>query len=50
MDGVERMMIVEVLSRTGGHQGKAADLLGISRRTLCRKLKMYEMERATFVQ
>ena len=40
--GMERQMILEVLSRTGGHHGKAAGLLGISTRTLSRKLKVYE--------
>lgn len=44
LDGMERRMILDVLARTNGHQQKAADLLGISRRTLSRKLKIYEME------
>ena len=43
LDGVERRMILQVLAETGGHHQKAADLLGISRRTLTRKLKMYGM-------
>ncbi len=41
LDGMERRMILQVLSQTGGHQQKAANLLGISRRTLSRKLKSY---------
>jgi two-component system, NtrC family, response regulator AtoC len=34
----ERQRIAEALDRFGGHQGKAADYLGISRRTLSNKL------------
>ncbi len=41
---MEKRMIFQVLAQTGGHQQKAADLLGISRRTLSRKLKLYESE------
>ena len=46
LDGVERTMIMKVLAETNGHQQRAADLLGISRRTLSRKLKLYGMEAA----
>jgi transcriptional regulator with GAF, ATPase, and Fis domain len=35
---VERDRIVDALERAGGHQGKAAEYLGISRRTLTNKL------------
>jgi DNA-binding NtrC family response regulator len=42
LDGMERRMIMEALKATGGHQEKAAARLGISRRTLSRKLKLYE--------
>ncbi|MGD1096952.1 MAG: sigma-54 dependent transcriptional regulator [Bryobacteraceae bacterium] len=42
---VERRTILEALSATGGHQQKAAERLGISRRTLSRKLKLYESAR-----
>jgi DNA-binding NtrC family response regulator len=38
---VERRMIYQVLAQTNGHQQRAAELLGISRRTLSRKLKSY---------
>lgn len=38
---VERQMIFQALERFGGNQGKAAEALGISRRTLIRKLKIY---------
>jgi len=41
LDGLEQQAIFRVLAQTDGHQQKAADLLGISRRTLIRKLKMY---------
>jgi transcriptional regulator with PAS, ATPase and Fis domain len=41
LDGLEQQTIRRVLAETGGHQQKAADLLGISRRTLIRKLKLY---------
>lgn len=46
LDGMERRMIFEALEATGGHQKNAAARLGISRRTLSRKLKLYESERA----
>jgi transcriptional regulator with PAS, ATPase and Fis domain len=45
LDGAERKTILEALAATGGHQQKAADRLGISRRTLSRKLKLYGSER-----
>src|SRR6267378_785684 len=38
---VEREMILQALERTGGHQNQAAIRLGISRRTLVRKLRLY---------
>jgi hypothetical protein len=44
---MERQIVFEALERCGGNQGKAAQALGISRRTLLRKLKGYrenEME------
>jgi DNA-binding NtrC family response regulator len=44
LDDMERRMIMQALSRHGGDQGKAADQLGISRRTLSRKLKAYALE------
>ena len=45
LDGMERRMILEALADVGGHQQKAAARLGISRRTLSRKLKYYKSER-----
>ena len=44
LDEMERQAIREALERTGGHHQRAAELLGISRRTLTRKLKIYRME------
>ena len=44
LSGIERRMIFKVLEQTGGHHQRAADLLGISRRTLSRKLKAYGEE------
>jgi len=44
LDGMEKTMILRVLAQTHGHQQRAADLLGISRRTLSRKLKLYGRE------
>jgi transcriptional regulator with AAA-type ATPase domain len=38
---VERQMIFQALERFKGNQGQAAEALGISRRTLIRKLKLY---------
>ena len=39
LDAMERKMIAQAIGVTGGHQQKAADLLGISQRTLSRKLR-----------
>jgi DNA-binding NtrC family response regulator len=44
LNGMEKTMILRVLAQTHGHQQRAADLLGISRRTLSRKLKLYGRE------
>lgn len=46
LDGVERRMIMKVLAQTNWHHQRAAELLGISRRTLSRKLKIYDVENA----
>ena len=45
LDSMERRMIFDALTAAGGHQQQAAARLGISRRTLSRKLKTYEAER-----
>jgi DNA-binding NtrC family response regulator len=44
LEGVEKDAILAALQQTGGHQQKAAGLLGVSRRTLSRKLKLYYAE------
>ena len=41
LENAERRLIFEALQATGGHHQRAADRLGISRRTLSRKLKVY---------
>jgi transcriptional regulator with PAS, ATPase and Fis domain len=43
LDSMEEQMIIRALERSGGHRGQAADALGISRRTLSRKLKEYNI-------
>ena len=44
LDEMERQMIVQALSQNGGSQVKAAQKLGISTRTLRRKLEKYRKE------
>jgi transcriptional regulator with PAS, ATPase and Fis domain len=41
LDQVEKRAILQALEKNAGNQGKAAEALGISRRTLIRKLKIY---------
>ena len=41
LDELEQQAILHALSETGGRQDRAARLLGISQRTLIRKLKIY---------
>jgi two-component system response regulator AtoC len=43
LDSMEEQMIIKALERTGGHRALAAEQLGISRRTLSRKLKEYSI-------
>jgi two-component system, NtrC family, response regulator HydG len=38
---VEREYILRVLERTGGHKGQTADILGLDRRTVYRKIREY---------
>lgn len=42
---LERMAVEEALVRTGWHQGQAAELLGISDRTLHRKVRSFGLQR-----
>jgi transcriptional regulator with PAS, ATPase and Fis domain len=44
LEGLEKEAILAALAQTEGHHQKAADLLGISRRTLSRKLRVYRRE------
>lgn len=44
LENMERQLILQVLRQTSGHQERASRLLGISRRTLSRKLRLYEQE------
>ncbi len=44
LDTMERTTILKALEACGGQRGIAAAKLGISRRTLTRKLKQYELE------
>jgi two-component system, NtrC family, response regulator AtoC len=41
LEGLEQQTVLKALRQTGGRQDRAAELLGISRRTLIRKLKIY---------
>lgn len=45
LEKLERMAIEEALDRAGWHQGRASDLLGVSPRTLHRKIKRYGLRR-----
>jgi DNA-binding NtrC family response regulator len=47
LDSMERVLIERALESCGGDQGRAAESLGISRRTLSRKLKLYRLEGST---
>ncbi|HEY0670625.1 MAG TPA: sigma-54 dependent transcriptional regulator [Longimicrobiales bacterium] len=44
IERLEREYILDVLESVHGHRGNAADILGIDRRTLYRKLKEYHVE------
>lgn len=43
----EKQYILETLTLCGGNKSRAADMLGISRRTLDRKIKLWESSRLT---
>ena len=40
---VEKPFLKEVMQQVNGNQSKAADILGINRNTLRKKLKIYEL-------
>jgi transcriptional regulator with PAS, ATPase and Fis domain len=46
LQDMERQMVMKALENTGGHRAKAAEQLGISRRTLSRKLGEYKISAA----
>ncbi|MBS2017155.1 MAG: helix-turn-helix domain-containing protein [Deltaproteobacteria bacterium] len=45
MEALERQRILDALARCGGNQTQAAEMLGISRRTLLRRLDEYAVPR-----
>lgn len=45
LEALERMAIEQALTRTGWHQGRAAEVLGVSPRTLHRKIRALALER-----
>ena len=45
LDKMEKDLILQALRGTSGHQQKAARILGISRRTLSRKLRSYSLQK-----
>jgi DNA-binding NtrC family response regulator len=47
LETMEEQMILKALEHTGGHRALAAEQLGISRRTLSRKLKQYNISSAS---
>ncbi len=44
LENMEEQMIIRALAQTGGHRARAAEQLGISRRTLSRKLHEYAID------
>ncbi len=50
LEDMERQMVMKALENTGGHRAKAAEQLGISRRTLSRKLREYHVSPANGIR
>ena len=50
LEDMERQMVMKALENTGGHRAKAAEQLGISRRTLSRKLREYNISPANGIR
>ncbi|MBO0862149.1 MAG: hypothetical protein J2P21_27375 [Chloracidobacterium sp.] len=48
LDEVERRHILRILEETGGNHLRAAEILGIRRRTLYRKLENYKISTGDF--
>lgn len=46
LERLEREYILIVLNEMGGHRGRTADILGIDRRTLYRKLRQFGVKGA----
>ena len=44
LDEIEKGLIIEALTRTGGVQVKAAELLGINQRSLWHRIKKYNID------
>jgi DNA-binding NtrC family response regulator len=44
MDDIERAAIEDALGKCGGNRTKAAEALGISRRTILYKIKKYRLD------
>jgi len=45
LETLERMAIEAALERTSWHQGRASEVLGVSARTLHRKIRSYGLQR-----
>lgn len=43
MEEMEKQLIVKALRECGGNKGRAADLLGVGRKTIYRKIKKYDI-------
>ena len=48
LDEIEKGLIIEALTRTGGVQVKAAELLGINQRSLWHRIKKYNIDTESF--